>query len=378
MFDVEKEIGITMNNELYNKIISKRFGFECESEAFSIVLDYIGQYKLIAKHCFFTFLYNRSTFLDYKEPVNSYFNEDGSFSKNPRSIFRKDTYQYMGSFLEDIYRIGGLKRIKLDYDGNTKKIIEFLDEKYLSKDIPVIYLLDVFYLKEIYKTLTPRGQTTSYHNLHYIVLFDYDCENKSCSIIDPYFEQKGKIPISALEIATIKDSAYVITVNNINALKQFKSSTKNILIDNIKLSINTASTSIDGKEYLLGEKALASFADDFNEIIKESEDKFGNYSQLHISYALVPIYHQRVGVSNFFSEYNKRYETDKIFNEIAMALKKSSDLWQSFNLTLDKYFYKGLLLSQTNIDKMVESVCKQDIYIWSLLREINKQVSDTM
>lgn len=300
----------------------------------------------------FDFIYNRSTFTkfntdktpeEYLIPENKLLFNDLLFtSKNPLSEYRNDYAKYMDVLLQNstVYSFLGWEEIESNSFYSLTR--PHYAEKYLNKNIPLIIGLDAYYLRDEYKK--NNGRIAGRHNNHAVNLLDINTKDMVCTIIDTYFNMKGNISFEALNRAmeAVSDSSgkyYAGFIKPIDDLKD-KGFIWDLLKQNLENSLGDFSI-INGKKYCKNVTAVKSLIRDFSDIVAELEYRYGIYTPQHISYPLIDFRWQRKSIGILFERINELLNITAL-DSIVPLLKKSGELWNTFDLLLDKMFSKNM------------------------------------
>lgn len=321
-----------MNALAFNNLSIDRIGYSCFEEAVSCALNYMDSLYLALNYNFHYFIFNKSTFTNYKleqEPEKYLFeNNMLLFKSKPHLQYRDDFGLILETMSSDFFN-------KNLVEVNTSDL-SVVKSKYLDRNRCVCLLVDPFYLKEDYIKHCKRFRRDGRHLTHFINLFDIDFHKGTCKIADVNYSIKCDVSLERLVYAHSKVSPFAFYLRELD-LSEVE--IKKLIKRNLSC-LSEEHITIKGTKYLVNSQALKQFTKDFQEIIYTVNSFAGKYSSQYISLPLSFFRNMTKGNFVLYKHMKEKYSF-LFLDKLVKLFEKYSDLWNTFDLKLDKIYLKG-------------------------------------
>lgn len=334
-----------------------KIGCSCYYMNISAFYEYANKLFLSLAYLNCDFIYNTKLFLTFDNPQEpeKYIspNNELIISGTIDSVYLEDIFQYIDDTSNKIYP-ASINKLCNNKDVDLNKI----QDMFLSKDIPIIFSCDHYYMYSEYKEVT--NNIVHFHTgYHMAILLDIDFNSKTAFIVDKFYSFIGTVKLSSF-INSI-ESEYIVngffgTLNNYSELFNNEITFYDVFMKNMNNLNEYKYVTADGNTYYKNIRALEKFREDFKSIITSLQDAKGKYAPQFLSKLIAPTILQRISFNNFMKYYQNMFKNSE---ELLRITDESSKLWTKIDMYNDKTYLSNKTLKDneqkylTLLDKLI-------------------------
>lgn len=319
-----------------NVDLTSPIGWGCYTHAISGILN---EYNLLHEAFSYIKFYNmccKDTFpsFDLVGPLDTYISKKNPLylDCDPNSRHKSDSVSYWWTGLDNV--LNKYHYCSLECTSRSEAIKS--SKKLISDKRKVIIEIEISKFNSYYEKL---GKYTASHDLHYVVLTEWDVVAKQFLVYDPWYTIK--FCVSERDVLNalwqdVTEISFFVPENNISKLEN---SVVNLILQGMRDSLVDGYKIINGEKYYFGRDGIEHFSQNFDCIIETFYSNFREFAPQFMSRATLPYRYLVCSLSTLYQYYLfdiAQNEVFEIFEKIAMRVKSYAEILHSFDLYLDK------------------------------------------